>query len=163
MMSFDDAYQEAYVKFMELKERYEGKINSPKWFMSLYKTALQNRITDLANNNHKLSRQVLFTDLGEIISGTEGETIEYQEALIGSTDTDAILQIKIDQAPEEVRKVLVLLLRSDPKMLAAIADSWQDRGKRNEAGNQLLCRLLGYDYRRVNLVESVRDYFEETI
>lgn len=163
VMSFDDAYQEAYLKFMELKEKYEGKINHPRWFMSLYKTALKNRITDLANSNRKLSRQLSFTDLGEVISGTEGAVVEYQDALLGETDTGGILELKIAQAPAEVRKVLVLLLQSDPVMLAAIADSWEQKGKRGEAGNQLLCRLLGYDARRVNLVESVKDYFEETI
>lgn len=162
VMEFDDAYQEAYVKFLELCSKYKGKINSAKWFMSLYKTSLNNRVTDFANHSDRMKRQVSFTALGDIIS-PDGELLSYQEALPGSTDLERELQfqLKLEQAPPEIRQVLVLLVRSRPDMLAAISDSWTDRGKRMEGGNQFLCNMLGYDAKTTDLEGAVRQYLEE--
>ena len=159
-MEFDDAYQEAYVKFLELCSKYQGKINSAKWFMGLYKKALENKITDFANQSNRLRRQVCFTELGDIIS-PYGEMLSYQEALPGSTDTEATLEIKLEQAPAEIRQVLILLVHSRPDMLSAISDSWANRGKRKENGNQFLCNMLGYDARTTDLVGAVKQYLED--
>lgn len=161
-MSFDDAYQEAYVKFLELRQKYAGKIDSAKWFMALYKTSLANRITDFANQGYKLRRQVCFTDIGDRM-GQDGELVPYQELLEGDLDTDALFEIKLDEAPDYVRKVLSLIVSSRPDMLDALTESWFERGKRKEGGNQFLCALLGYDHREVDLVYAVRHYLEEVL
>jgi hypothetical protein len=159
-MEFDDAYQEAYIKFMELKKAYFGMIDCSKWFMSLFKTSLANKITDLANLSNRLRRQVCFTELGDQIS-SDGESVSYADMIIGSYDTEAEFEHKIENAPEEIRKVFKLLLTAPPHLLAAMTDTWNARGKRKEGGNQFLCSMLGYDPRQVDLVEAVRYYLEE--
>lgn len=161
-MSFDDAYQEAYVKFLELRTKYLGHIDSPRWFMALYKTALANRITDFANESNRYRRQVCFTDLGDTMA-PDGQLVSYQELLLGDEDTAALFELRLEKSPPEVRQVLTLLVNSRPDMVEAIAETWNGSGKRKEDGNQFLCRLLGYDHREVDLVERVRDYFEEEL
>lgn len=127
--------------------------------MSLYKTALKNRITDFANMSNRLSRQVCFTELGQATD--DGTELPYQESLIGSLDTDGHLHKKLEDAPYEVRRVLTLMAQADPHLLAAASQTWSDKGKRKDGGNQFLCQMLGYDPRRVDLVQLVRDYLEE--
>lgn len=161
-MQFDDVYQEAYVKFLELRDKYAGVIDSPKWFMALYKTSLANRITDFANQGNRFRRQVCFTDLGDTM-GQDGELVPYQELLPGDEDTEAVFEIKLDEAPDYVRQVLSLVVHSRPDMLDAMTESWFERGKRKEGGNQFLCSLLGYDHREVDLVYAVRHYLEEIL
>jgi len=154
-MSFEDAYQEAYVKFAEVSNKYEGKVNNPRWFMALYKRALANCITDLANSSNRLRRLVCFTEMQD-----DTDPIPYEEKLLGGEDT-ANLEILLEEAPEEVRQVLTLLSNMDTAMLGVIAQSWEREGKRKEDGNQFLCRLLGFDYRKVNLLEYTKQYLEE--
>lgn len=162
VMAFDDAYQEAYIKFLELRAKYYGKIDSPRWFMALYKTALARRITDFANQSNRFRRQVCFTDLGDTM-GSDGRLVPYQELLLGEGDTGAVFEIKLEEAPAEVRQVLSLLVHGRVDLLDAISETWLDSGKRKDCGNQFLCKLLGYDHRQVDLVGRVRDYLEETI
>jgi len=161
-MAFDDAYQEAYVKFLELRIKYEGKIDSPKWFMALYKTALARRITDFSNESRKFKYQICFTDLGDRVCDGEG-LVPYEELLLGDEDTEALFEIKLENAPDYVRQVLSLIVNSRPDLLDAISESWISRGKKIENGNQYLCSLLGYNHRKVDIVEGVRNYLEEVL
>jgi len=154
-MAFEDAYQDAYVKFLELVAKYSGTVDNPRWFMSLYKHALANKVTDLANSSSRLRRQVCFTELVD-----EDDLTPYEETLEGEGST-ANLELLLENAPEEVRQVIAFLTNSDSNMLGVIAQSWQHQGKRKEDGNEFLCRMLGYDYRKVDLLEYAKQYFEE--
>ncbi len=159
IMSFEDAYQEAYVKFMEIAERYSGKVDNPRWFMSLYKVALANRITDFANIRNRMRRLVCFSEMQD-----ENDPIPYEEKLLGSEDTaysEMLLEEVLEDAPEHVRQVLTLLANMDTEMLSVIAQSWEQRGKRKEDGNEFLCKMLGYNCRQVDLLYAVRHYLEE--
>ena len=130
--------------------------------MALYKTSLANCITDLASQSTKTRQQICFTDLGDTM-GQDGELVPYQELLQGDSDTDGDFEIKLSEAPQEVRQVLSLLVNCRPDMLDAITEAWFDRGKRKEGGNQFLCSLLGYNHREVDLVYAVRHYLEEVL
>jgi len=154
-MSFDDAYQEAYVKFLEVVEKYKDEVDNPRWFMSLYKKALANHITDLANTTNRMRRLVCFSEIQE-----EHDPVPYEEKLLGGEDSTN-LEILLEEAPEHVRQVLALLTNKDTAMLGVIAQSWERQGKRKQDGNELLCKLLGYDYRKVDLVQATKDYLEE--
>lgn len=158
-MAFDDVYQEAYLKFMEIEARYAGAIDSPQWFMSLFKTALANKITDLANAAQRLRRQVCFTELEHPLE--DAAILSYQESLVGDQDTGAELELKIDRAPYEVRQVLTLVTQSNPVLRRAMSETWSRDGKRMDGGNQFLCKMLGYNPRQVDLVELVQSYLEE--
>ena len=155
-MQFDDAYQEAYLKFLELQQKYP-KVDSPQHFMGLYKTALANRMTDFSKSATRIRRADNFTDL-EMLRGEDNEVIPYQETLVGDSDLQALFEIKLDEVPSVVRQVLNLMVNSRPDMLEAMSDSWFDQGKRKDGGNQFLCRLLGYDHRKTDAVEQVVDF-----
>ena len=158
-MAFDDVYQEAYIKFMEIEKRYAGSIDSPQWFMSLFKTALANKITDLANMNQRLKRQVCFVELEE--QREDGSSLSYQESLIGCLDMDGELEVKLDRAPREVRQVLSLVIDTPKELRTAMSKTWTNNGKRMDGGNQFLCKMLGFNPRQVDLVELVQSYLEE--
>lgn len=154
-MSFEDAYQEAFLKFLEVANKYEGVVDNPRWFMGLYKRALANRITDLANTTNRMRRLVCFSEIQ-----AEDDLVPYEEKLLGGEDT-ANLEILLDEAPEHVRQVLTLLTNKDTAMLGVIAQSWERQGKRKMDGNELLCKLLGHDFRKVDLVQATKDYLKE--
>ena len=49
---FDDLLQEAYIVFMKCERKYKGTVDNAAWFMSLFRTALQNRLYTLAGKCH---------------------------------------------------------------------------------------------------------------
>lgn len=162
IMSFDDAYQDSYVKFLELQEKYRGHANSARHFMALYKTSLANLVTDFSKQARRFRRQVCFTELGEVI-GQDGESVPYDALLEGDADAvDDLFEFEksLEDAPEYVRAVISLFVNSTTENLEAYSDSWFEQGKRKEDGNQHLCRLLGYNHREVDLVWAVINYFE---
>lgn len=155
IMGYEDAYQEAFIKFLELSSRYEDKVDNPRWFMALYKRSLYNLVTDFANQARRLRRQVCFVEL-------ESDDAEdsYVERLRGD-DSAAELEILLENAPEHVRQVLTLLSADNSAMLGVLAQSWERQGKRKLDGNEFLCRMLGYDHRKVDLVWATKAYLEE--
>lgn len=50
---FEDLLQEAQIKFLACCRAYSGKVDNPAWFMSLYKRALVNHLTTLAERNSR--------------------------------------------------------------------------------------------------------------
>lgn len=153
-MSFEDAYQEAFVKFLGLCSKYEDTVDNPRWFMALYKRSLHNLVTDFANQANRLRRQVCFCEL-------QADNAEPYEELLRGDDSDAELEILLENAPEHVRQVLTLLSADNSAMLGVLAQSWERQGKRKMDGNEFLCRMLGYDHRQVDLVYATRVYLED--
>lgn len=155
VIPFEDAFQEAYLKFLQVREKYRGKVTNPRWFMSIYKRTLSNLVTDFANCASRQRRQVCFADLQDVNS-----EIPYQDLLRGE-DSFAELELVLEEAPEHVRQVLSLLSAPDTAMLGVLAQSWGRLGKRKQDGNQFLCQMLGYDHTEVDLVYATKKYLEE--
>lgn len=52
---WEDVQQEAQIIFLLCQRKYTGVVDNPAWFMSLFKTALRNRLIDLAVSIPKYS------------------------------------------------------------------------------------------------------------
>lgn len=50
-LEFDDLLQEAAMVFFSCRKRYEGTVDNPAWFMSLFQRALFTRSVDLQRTN----------------------------------------------------------------------------------------------------------------
>jgi DNA-directed RNA polymerase specialized sigma24 family protein len=83
----DDLVQEAYIVFLKCKRKYEGTVDNPKWFMSLYNRALTNKLITLS-----------------------AKTAQY--SFIASTDTlpevatkydESFLRVVLQELPDEVK------------------------------------------------------------
>lgn len=154
-MEFDDAYQELFVKFSEMSERYAGRVTNPKWFMALFKRAVANRITDFANQANRQRRQVCFAELQAL-----DDPMPYVDKLIGVGNVSS-LEIMLEEVPDGVREVIAFLTSGETERLAIASESWEQLGKRKDGGNQFLCSMLGYDHTNTDLVYATRKFLEE--
>lgn len=69
------------------------------------------------------------------------------------------LECLVEQAPEEVRQVLNILLGAPQELMELLVRSWKHRGKRNECGNNFLCALTGQDPSQIDLERALKDHF----
>ena len=155
--TFEDLYQDAYVLFLELKIKYAGRIDCDSWFMSLFKRSFCNRITDKANEATDYRRQVCLTDM----ECEEDPRLDFLDTIASDCVNEGYWECKFEEAPEEVRQILTLILRAPKEFLDVLSASWRMRGKRKVDGNMYLCALLGHDSKKVNLVENFKNYFSE--
>ncbi len=85
---FEDLIQEAYIKFMTCCRAYSGRqgnsarvrVTNPSWFMSLYKTALNNHLTSLVQR-HGRYNFLEYSDPAELDMVTEADPGELMHVL----------------------------------------------------------------------------------
>lgn len=100
---WDDLMQEARVIFLLCARRYGTTVDNRKWFMALFKTAWQRRLSDLANSIPKYS---LF----------EGVDDELMHPMIESTTALADLAVAIEKLPLGLKLVLSDLCRPKQRL-----------------------------------------------
>lgn len=156
---FEDLISDAYLKFLECKQRYEGEVTEPKHFMALFKRAFSNHIHDLS---------VKHTEIREHIFDGYSEDLVFEDILavcIGDENPGFMMAL-IDKAPPEVKLFINLL--DDDEFLKKLREGRRYRNLINymgrktyrvkETNNQLICRLLGLDSKRINIINAVRTY-----
>ena len=99
-MEFDDALQEAVVCFLQLKRKYADKVDNPRWFFTLYRTAWERRLITMV---HKLPRYSYLEDLGPL-----EDPLCY---------CDGPLAVKLSELPTELSEVLSLLAELPEELL----------------------------------------------
>lgn len=145
-----DGMQEAYIVFLRLQQKYHG-IDTPQHFMALYKTALSNRVTDLAAEVTKHRLQSLTQD---------DECDEPVVEAVGATDNDGALRVAIEQAPNDVKLVLALMLSAPAELLEVACATFISKGRRLSQGNALFSKLLGLPAGS-EPVTKTKEYFSE--
>lgn len=138
-----DVLQEGYEIYVRCADRYPDV--EPRHFMALYKSALHNRFTDLANEATKHRHQ----NLDDYVHTTT----------IGSLENDGYLRTVIRQAPAEVKMVLNLFLNAPTELLELAMTSWRAQGRIKAGGNAQVAQWLGLPAGSKPL-DVVRDYFE---
>jgi len=63
---------------------------------------------------------------------------------VGDSDTNGMLELMVQQAPNEVRMVLNLLLKAPTELLEMASEAWRSSGKRKAEGNNMINRCLGF-------------------
>lgn len=151
----EEYLQEAYLVFLRVKAKYEGKVEEPKHFMALFKRAWANELNDLATRDtHNRIFVAMPTRRGD--DGDEAMEVEP----VGELDNDGLLATMIRQAPQEVALVLRLFLSAPQEVLELALQSWRGTGRRRRAngGSERICKLLGLDP-SMDVMQRVEDYF----
>ncbi len=144
---WDDAMQEAAFVFMRCKRKYT-EVTEPQHFMALFKTALANHVTDLANAN---------TEHRENMAMAEDESVAL--VVTGDMDNDGMLATLIRQAPREVQMVLSLFLNAPQELLDVALAGWRGKDRRmRSGGSKRVNQMLGLPEDR-NTMQEVEDYF----
>lgn len=157
-----DLLQDAYVKFLMLKETYP-RVIQPQHFMSLYKRALVNQLCDEANKN--ISRKETFIQ-------TESDPDILADEVVKELDNEGYLIILLNEAPADIRAVFELF--NDDGKLEELRKPYFRPYKGlspRESLNERLCSLIDVDYfttsgrKRIrvkyDLVERIKGWLSE--
>lgn len=101
-----DAMQEAYIIFLTLSKKY--KVEKPQHFNTLFSTALRNKFIDIAKYSNGYKRNIPKEVLYENISLENGVFVEEDSNKFVHNDNNGALVVMMEQAPEEIKKVLRL-------------------------------------------------------
>lgn len=133
---FADLYQDAFLYFLTCAERYPTVSEAPH-FMSLFKSCLFNRITELAKRRTRFFGPKRMAPIkNPEAPGGEVDAIDVIPS--DSTDREAAeLAMLVEDAPEDVRR-----------LIAASEDPTQPRrflryNKTRETTDDYLCRIAG--------------------
>lgn len=145
-----EVLKDAYMIYLECLDRYGDKVDNSKWFFSLYRTCYINYF-------HSVSTYATFLDgLSplDFITNEDPNLISY----IGVTHNLGELMCKISQAPPDIRKIIdfVLDTTTSGKEFESL---WKEQGKKKAYGNEYICRALGYNHRKIDVIAMVYDYF----
>ena len=145
----EEAMQEAWVVFMRCCSRYPI-IDTPQHFMSLFKQAWANQLTDLGKQSTKHRA---------LVPEPEDEAGNKMFEAVGETENAGYLAVLVEQAPREVLMVLNLFLNAPTELLELAAQAWTAQGKRRVDGNAMIARLLGTNPND-DLIGKVHDHFQ---
>jgi len=151
---YEDILSDSYEIYMECFDRYGGIVDTPQWFMALFKRSFINYF-------HAVSTYATFLDSMGSIDVLMEEDNDLRLTL-GVDNNIGELILKITQAPEDVRKVIEFLLDDSPSH-KAFESVWKEQGKKKVDGNEYICRALGYNPRKVDLISMVYNYFIDDI
>lgn len=156
-LNSEDILFEAYKIYAECLERYGSKVDSPEWFMSLFKTSFINYFNAASTYATFLERFYSMEDLIENFDLQKQINFDMNK-YIGVDRNLGELMVKISQAPEDVINVIEFLL-NDSDENNAFEEVWKNQGKKKIGGNEYICRALGFNPKKVDLVSMVYDYF----
>ena len=148
LYELEDLMQEGYLLYMKVIEKYK-EISEPKHLMSLYKSALKNRFSEVANELLEVSR-FMYID-------TSDEESENVVATLPSSDSTEFRTL-LSTAPTEVKDLLFLIFDTPQEYLEVLG--LNKKRRRGFQNNPLVCKLLGYNPAKVNLVKNFKEYFE---
>lgn len=149
-MQWEDVMQEAYLVFMRCSNRYPVT-DTPQHFMALYKRAWINHMNDLSNGSSNQK-----TEISDQVMTDDGPSTIDQ---VGSLDNDGYLRVLVNEAPEEVRMVLALLVNAPQELIDLAMSGWNGPDRRKKAnGSQRICQMLGIP-QHIDVMGMVREYF----
>ena len=149
LYELEDLMQEGYLLYMKVIEKYK-EINEPKHLMSLYKSALKNRFSEVANELLELSKTVY------IEQPTDDESENVFNKITSSVNTE--FRTLLSTAPTEIKDLLFLIFDTPQEYLEILG--LNKKRRRGFQNNPLVCKLLGYNSAKVNLVKNFKEYFE---
>lgn len=149
-MTYEDALQEARYCFCYLVQKYQH-VDTPEWFMSLFKRAWFTHFQDLAYKDSRYRQAVPLSSLLH----EDSETLEYDP--VGEIDIDST-SIWLRQLPSELRAVVEIVFSAPAEVIDLIVNSLGKRGKRRETANAKACEALGLpaDTPVLSMVAKVR-------
>lgn len=154
---YEDVMQEARMKFYLLLKRMErngSTVENQKHLMALFKTTWGNHFITLAQKSSAY-KETSFTSSAYSTDDSEEFDLEkFSEC----EDCQAYMEVKLSQATGEVREVLNLIFNTPKEVLELVARA---NGSRDIFNNKVLCRVLGKDSTKVNLIQLTKKYLND--
>lgn len=135
---FDDLISDGYFCYYYVRRHYP-EATEPSHIMSLFKRTFQSQIADLANKRTRNSEELL------CLEDVEHIQIDMPDTLIA-------------EAPEPIREILKVLLHGE--RLEDLRQPYKNTDSHRETTNERLCRLVGIDASKINLVGLLKDYLK---
>lgn len=101
---FADLLQEAYLVYMKCRNKYEGRVDNPAWFMGIYRQALHNHFLDM------WSKSFPYISLDDIEEADEPAT---------KIDVGYCWRV-LQELPADMRELLAALGLGDISVLPAL-------------------------------------------
>ena len=157
IMEWDDAFQEAMFTLIVVEKRLiksekDATLLTPQQYMACFKTCWTRHFITLSNKDTKYQAMVKETEF----SSMDDEENSFNIENLVSDENVGYIELLIEQAPSEVREVLNLLLNAPKEILDAVALAL----KKDVTSNSVLCRLLGKDPSKINVVKLTESYFD---
>lgn len=152
LLSYEDAVSEAKLQFVRTLNRLKKRncvIENEKHLMSLFKTSWSNHFITLAN---KATAERFITPSHSV----EAHDVLTNQ-LFDDLDNMGELEVILQQAPSEIKQVLIMLMNSPAEIIEVIRTCFFTNPSKS---NTLLCRLLGKNPDTVNLVQKTLDYLD---
>ena len=156
IMEWDDAFQEAMFTLLVVEKRLiksekDVTLVTPQQYMACFKTCWTRHFITLSNKDTKYQAVVKESEFNSL----DDDSNQFNIESLLSDDNVGYIEILIEQAPSEVREVLNLLLHAPKEILDAVASSL----KKDVTSNSVLCRLLGHNPNKVDLLKLTENYF----
>jgi hypothetical protein len=147
--TYDDLMQEAFLVYARVHARYATKATNPAWLMSLYRESLHHHLIDLARRSVVRARSELVTDEVDISTTDTSEPVDvYDHALEA-----------IERAPDEIRSVLLVLLKAPDELLEEIH---RCACRSVERASRIMCALTGQPQSQ-DVWEKAREYLRSSL
>lgn len=135
-MQWADAMQEAYLVFMRCERKYT-ELKTPSQFMALFKLAWINQVNDLSRMDSKL--RLCVSETQELEDGDQ-----QPHELMGETDNAGFLAVLLREAPDDVRRILALMLTAPQELLDVVLAEWRGHdGRKSDGGGKRINAALG--------------------
>lgn len=148
--SEEDFMQEAFFVYERCLEKYGSVLDDKGRLSPIFKTCINNFIVDLSNDSSKKNS---FIDKTELIE-------ELSEDRFTVYDNDGYLNLIIKEAPKEVLDVLFLVFSTPIELLEEVSYFVNKKHSKGFKSNKFLCKMLGYDPFKYNLVKITKNYFQ---
>jgi len=139
--SKEDAMQECALIFVKCRALYRNTVDNPKWFMSLYQTAVRNSWHDASISDTAIRENIV-----------EYRSIEEIDTRIEDNNLGPIIA-QLSSARHEVQDVLTLFANAPAELLNAIFST-----KSKAALNRKLLRFAGINKtNNVDVLSALRE------
>lgn len=145
----EDFMQEAFFIYRKCMDRYGTVLDNKGKLSPLFRVSINNFVTDLANDSSKKNS---FIDKGREVSDLFGEELL-------ETREDGYFNILMREAPKEVLEVVNLFFNTPAELLDEVRSYLGSKHNKGFKSNKFLCKMLGYNRAKVDLVELTRNYF----
>lgn len=138
-LDFDDLYQEAFMLFLRMVERYPHVVEA-KHFMSLYKTALHNMVTNLATHRTRRQRHETIAVLGH---QPDEDRVRAAARNQGTGTNQQLAEVELEMALLEAPDVVKRLVQALEDCEGDELPSYERPGGVRETTNEWLARVTG--------------------
>lgn len=159
----DDLFQDCFCYFLHCQRRYADKAQSQAHFASLYRSCIFNHFNDLSNasTRQRARPTILIDDLGVMTARVQPRWVELEPTRL-TYEAQEALRLMLLEAPLVVKHVIKALGLDDALIQSKPRPEFEwDLFGRRETTNEYLCRLVGIDSHKVNLVSIIRLWIRE--